>query len=66
MGHVKSPSRYSNAKVLGDIIDRVWKSSGEEPPQEDYQETIRILKDALWKACGDDKEMVDSYIESVK
>lgn len=23
-----------------------------------------VLENALWKACGDDKEIVDAYIES--
>lgn len=32
MWHVKSPSEFTQAKKLGDIIDRVWQSSGEEKP----------------------------------
>lgn len=30
----------------------------------DLEHNNRVLMDALWKACGDDEELVNAYIES--
>lgn len=30
----------------------------------DLEHNNRVLMDALWKACGDDEDVVNAYIES--
>ena len=32
--------------------------------REAYEHDMRVLMDALWKACGDDEEVVNATIES--
>ena len=47
-----------------------WPFSGLDTQQKAAAELRRlqhnnlVLMDALWKACGDDEEMVNGYIES--
>lgn len=48
-------------RVRNKLMDLGWV-----PPEEagKLQHNIRVLTDALWKACGDDKAQVDAMIES--
>ena len=56
---------YLNASYEGDDL-----FTGEQlraavlAEREVYEHDMRVLMDALWKACGDDEEVVNATIES--
>ena len=56
------------AERLADLLE--WRAGTVEDRKNAAAELRRlqhnnlVLMDALWKACGDDEEMVNGYIES--
>ena len=60
MKHIEEPVRFSQ-----DMDGYMTPSEyGEWIRVEDYDRDIVLLKNALWKACGDDEEVVNATIES--
>jgi len=59
------------AREAGFITDGHWAKEFEAfaklvaaKEREIYDHDTRVLMDALWKACGDDEEVVNATIES--
>jgi hypothetical protein len=64
---------YSGGSMLKMFLSGMAKAreidAQQQAPTHDEIECLlkeaRTLRDALWKACGDDEEIVNSYIDSV-
>lgn len=62
----------SHLDTLRDFIERAthWKEGGADRHAAlkvalpALEHNVRVLTDALWKACGDDKAVVEAIIES--
>ena len=62
--------KQSEAERLADLLDRYYEDRGPADEKKAATELRRLhaenelLMNALWKACGDDEEVVNATIES--